>query len=84
MQMSEELLWLSTPEYYTGGGGWMTKLHLYSILDMTLVLLLMFIIFFSTLELSAACSVFFQQYEFGLCLCTLQGSTGAAVSHPHS
>lgn len=67
-----------------GGDGWIVCIFTYSILDVTVALLLMFIRFFNTLKLPAVCTVFFQQYEFGLRLCTLQGGAGAAVSHPHS
>lgn len=67
-----------------GWVGWLVCIFTYSILDMTRVLFLMFMRFFNTLELPALCTVFFQQCEFELRLCTLQGGSGAAVSHPHS
>lgn len=65
------------------GDGWIVCIFTSSILSMAgLVLELMFIRVFNALKLPAVCIVFFQQNEFGLCLCTLQGDTGAAVPHP--
>lgn len=69
-----------------GGVGWMAGLHLYlfHIRYDSGVVPDVFMRFFNTLELPALCTVFFQQCEFELRLRTLQGGSGAAVSHPHS